>query len=209
MTHRFKPANQPPQSHGQHREIKSSCPECHPAAFDAALDEVPHVRFCRIHALGNLARLYRRLGLVAAWLLVSAFTLAGAEEKGLHAPSVKGARPVAAYSASAQSRLFHALGQIESGENDRAIGSAGEVSRYQVRPELWRQFARSGEVPTCEPSARRVVTRIMAGRVAAHGRTVSPFEFYVLWNAPRQLSKKCVSSVVRERASRFANLSRQ
>ena len=32
---------------------------------------------------------------------------------------------------------WEALSMIESGNNDRAIGSVGEVSRFQIRPELW------------------------------------------------------------------------
>ena len=34
-----------------------------------------------------------------------------------------------------------ALSQLESGDDDGAIGAAGEVSRYQIKPELWRKYA--------------------------------------------------------------------
>ena len=30
-----------------------------------------------------------------------------------------------------------ALSMIESGDKDRAVGPRGEVSRFQIRPELW------------------------------------------------------------------------
>src|ERR1700722_2135395 len=30
-----------------------------------------------------------------------------------------------------------ALSMIESGDDDRAVGSLGEISRYQIRPYLW------------------------------------------------------------------------
>jgi hypothetical protein len=32
---------------------------------------------------------------------------------------------------------WSALSMIESGDDDRAIGPGGEVSRFQIRPELW------------------------------------------------------------------------
>ena len=35
-------------------------------------------------------------------------------------------------------KLFFALGMIESGNNDRGIGRAGEVSRFQIHPAVWR-----------------------------------------------------------------------
>ena len=36
---------------------------------------------------------------------------------------------------------WSALSQIESGDDDCAVGSAGEVSRYQIKPEVWRRHA--------------------------------------------------------------------
>ena len=39
-------------------------------------------------------------------------------------------------------RMF-ALGMIESGNDDRAIGSAGEVSRYQLSPSVWKTYSKS------------------------------------------------------------------
>ena len=36
-----------------------------------------------------------------------------------------------------------ALSQIETRDNDKAVGAAGEISRYQVKPQLWRRYARS------------------------------------------------------------------
>ena len=30
-----------------------------------------------------------------------------------------------------------ALAMLESGGNDRIVGQVGEISRYQIRPELW------------------------------------------------------------------------
>jgi hypothetical protein len=96
-----------------------------------------------------------------------------------------------------------ALSMLESGNNDYAVGSHGEVSRYQIRPVLW-----PGGDPKDAESALTAAQKIMAERVSkftqSHGRVPTDFEFYVLWNAPVQLGHP--SSVVSERAIRFANL---
>jgi len=39
-------------------------------------------------------------------------------------------------STSFDEKLFFALGMIESGNDDRGIGRAGEVSRYQIHPSV-------------------------------------------------------------------------
>src|SRR5437899_3833634 len=38
-------------------------------------------------------------------------------------------------------KLFFALGMIESGNDDRGIGRAGEISRYQIHPSVWRSYS--------------------------------------------------------------------
>jgi hypothetical protein len=98
---------------------------------------------------------------------------------------------------------WEALSMLESGNNDRAIGSVGEVSRYQIRPELWPggnpqnpQVALSAAQKTMQSRLNRFVRR--------HNRQPTDFEFYVLWNAPWQTGRP--SAVVKERAQRFANL---
>jgi len=105
-------------------------------------------------------------------------------------------------SAQAMDR-WTALAMLESGGNDRSIGRAGEVSRYQIRPEFW-----PGGNPVDSRVALANARRIMAGRAAAfeqsHGRAPNDFEFYVLWNAPAQINHP--DRVVAERAQRFVNL---
>jgi hypothetical protein len=96
-----------------------------------------------------------------------------------------------------------ALAMLESGGDDRIVGPAGEVSRYQIRSELW---------PGGDPLDNRVALanaqRIISPRLAlfekAHGRAADDFEFYVLWNAPAQINHP--HPAVAERARRFANL---
>lgn len=101
---------------------------------------------------------------------------------------------------------WSALSMLESGNDDNAIGTHGEVSRYQIRPVFW-----PGGDPKDAGSALAAAKQIMSERVARftenHGRAPTDFEFYVLWNAPVQLAHP--SKAVSERARRFANLVRR
>jgi hypothetical protein len=96
-----------------------------------------------------------------------------------------------------------ALSMIESGDNDRAIGPGGEISRFQIRPELW-----PGGNPTNSRIALAVAQQIMLPRIEefklSHQRLPTDFEFYVLWNAPWQVDHPSIT--VTERARRFSNL---
>lgn len=107
-----------------------------------------------------------------------------------------------AINAPAMSR-WAALSMIESGNNDRAVGSCGEVSRYQIRPNLW-----PGGNARNQQNALAVARNIMRRREArfekTHHRRPTDFEFYVLWNAPWEVGHP--SKVVAARAVRFANL---
>jgi len=98
---------------------------------------------------------------------------------------------------------WEALSMIESGDEDQAIGPGGEVSRFQIRPDLW-----PGGNAQDERVALSVAKEIMARRLAefqqSHKRAATDFEFYVLWNAPWEADHP--SKAVTERARRFANL---
>jgi hypothetical protein len=104
--------------------------------------------------------------------------------------------------ASAMDR-WAALAMFESGDNDRIVGQAGEISRYQIRRELWPN---GNPLDACVALAN--AQRIMSSRLAAfertHGRMPNDFEFYILWNAPAQIDHP--HPVVAERARRFVNL---
>lgn len=106
---------------------------------------------------------------------------------------------------SAMDRLS-ALSMLESGNNDHARGSRGEVSRYQVLPALWKRYGHGD--PANPRIATRVVYNIMHDRASQfYGRyhhLPSDFEFYVLWNAPAEINHP--SAAVRDRAERFSNL---
>jgi hypothetical protein len=96
-----------------------------------------------------------------------------------------------------------ALSMIESGDNDYAVGTCGEISRYQIKPEFW-----PGGDPSDAHAALATARQIMRARVEAferaHNRVPSDYEFYILWNAPGQVDHP--RTVVRERARRFENL---
>jgi hypothetical protein len=96
-----------------------------------------------------------------------------------------------------------ALSMIESDNRDSAVGRLGEITRYQIRPNLW-----PGGSPLDARAALVVAQRIMTRRTAAfeqrHRRLPDDFEFYVLWNAPAQINHP--RRGVTERAERFANL---
>jgi hypothetical protein len=98
---------------------------------------------------------------------------------------------------------WSALSMLESGNDDQAIGSHGEISRYQIRPTLW-----PGGNPLNASTALGVARKIMQARVTrfeqTHNRVPSDFEFYVLWNAPQEVNHP--RRAVAERAERFANL---
>jgi hypothetical protein len=101
-----------------------------------------------------------------------------------------------------------ALSQVESGDNDHAVGRRGEVSRYQMLPEVWRRYAWA-KADWRRPSDSLSVARLaMSERCLVFerrfGRRPTDIEFYVLWNAPAQILKP--SRAVFKRAERFRNL---
>lgn len=101
-----------------------------------------------------------------------------------------------------------ALSQLETRDNDSAVGAAGEISRYQIKPRLWRRYAPSDADWRNPAQALAAARQLMKERCAtferAYGRRPSDFEFYILWNAPAQLDKP--GKAVRERAERFCHL---
>lgn len=113
-----------------------------------------------------------------------------------------------AANASAMER-FAALSMIESGDDDFAHGQHTEVSRFQIRSEVWQQAT---NLPLSEATnaavALAVAKAVAQQRCQAfektYGRSPTDFEFYVLWNSPAQINNP--GRVVRERAQRFVNL---
>lgn len=123
------------------------------------------------------------------------------------------------FCASGMDRL-DALSQIESRDNDRAVGSHHEVSRYQILPAFWpRAWARNQQVgssrnPTDPAAARMVVNSIMQARcrvfASRYHRAPDDFEFYMLWHRPacyigRPILRR-ITAVEADRGRRFAIL---
>lgn len=110
---------------------------------------------------------------------------------------------------------LEAISMIETGDNDRAVGKAGEVSRYQLLPKTWRQYTtqRSYTNPVFAAQiARTHLASLEANFRARTGREPTDFECYVLWNAGLNYYAKIgfnadrVHRSIRERAERYVNL---
>ncbi len=103
---------------------------------------------------------------------------------------------------------WSALSQIESGNDDHAVGPAGEISRYQIKPAVWQHYAPTNADWTNPDDALSVTRQAMQKRCAAFERAAhrppTDAEFYILWNAPAQVFRP--SKAVLRRAERFCNL---
>jgi hypothetical protein len=102
-----------------------------------------------------------------------------------------------------------ALSMIESGDDDRMVGRAGEISRYQILVREWRSVTNSTRFT--DPKVAVAVTQKLIEKRVATFRSIfrrdpTDFEFYGLWNAPAQVYRGKVSPVVAERCARYANL---
>lgn len=120
-----------------------------------------------------------------------------------------------ATSAFAGLSKIDALGMIESGNNDAAIGSSGEVSRFQIKPYIWREYStsRSWRDVRVAASVAQGYLNVLEDTFRKRARReATDFDLYVLWNAgPAYYSKvgfspNRVHRVIRERANRFVNL---
>jgi len=117
--------------------------------------------------------------------------------------------------------LRQSLAMFESGATtwqrskaDSLRGGSGEVSRFQIMPDVWRRYSKSREYDNPEV-AWAITQRILADRTAAFrtatGREPSALELYLLWNKPGHFEAQDykvsrVKEDYRQRAQRFANL---
>jgi hypothetical protein len=136
-------------------------------------------------------------------------------------PGIKTAATVALVPVSIavlDERRQFALGAIETANNDRAVGRAGEVSRYQIMPSVWKQY--SGSSHYRNPEVSRAVAQqhwsslYSSFKKQAH-REPNDFDMYVLWNtrygyyASKGFNPARLHPVVRDSAQRFVNLIRR
>lgn len=117
--------------------------------------------------------------------------------------------------------LPYALGLFETGaetfrrsEADFKRGTSGEVSRYQIMPDVWVRYSKTRDYHN-PVEAWQVAHRILMDRVEDFrertNRDPNPTELYLLWNKPghfatAKYSLKRVSRYYLARAQRFANL---
>jgi hypothetical protein len=111
-------------------------------------------------------------------------------------------------------RLF-ALGMIETGNDDREVGSDGEVSRYQIQPVVWKTYTTSTEYrnPEVALSVARQHWNFLAKYFKDRaGREPDDFDMYILWNtrfgyySRKGFEQGKVSLIIQDRAQRFVNL---
>ena len=111
--------------------------------------------------------------------------------------------------------LQGALSMIETGDNDHAIGRAGEVSRYQIMPAVWKHYSDSRQYRRPETSlevAQQHWAWLYDYFKKSANREPTEFDMYVLWNtrhgyySARGFDPSRLSAVVRDRAQRFSNL---
>jgi hypothetical protein len=109
----------------------------------------------------------------------------------------------------------YALGMIETGNNDGAIGGLGEVSRYQLMPSVWKHYSTSRSYRNLDVAtevARQHWTSLYEYFKNKTEREPTNFDMYVLWNtrhghyAGKEFTPARLSPVIRDRAQRFANL---
>jgi hypothetical protein len=117
--------------------------------------------------------------------------------------------------AQAGMNKLEAIGMIESGNNDRAIGSAGEISRYQIKPYIWKRYSASKAYNNSLVStwvADQYMATLEETFQKQSGRVPDDFDRYVLWNAGPGyyesigFERTRVNRLIRERAQRFVNL---
>ena len=104
---------------------------------------------------------------------------------------------------------YWALAQVQSGENDLAVGIVGERSRFQIRPLEWKQCTTLPLSAATNPfTAMNVCKSLMQPRVAhfvrVHKRVPSNREWLLLYHCPARLHHPIASD--RDLAQRFANL---
>jgi len=113
-----------------------------------------------------------------------------------------------------EKRVF-ALGMIESGNDDRGVGPAGEVSRYQIHPAVWKAYSNSRHYHDQEVSlhvAREHWNYLTNYFRQKAGREPTDLDMYVLWNtrfgyyASKRFELVRLPRTVRDRAQRFVNL---
>lgn len=95
---------------------------------------------------------------------------------------------------------------------DYKVGSHREISRYQIRPTLWKKYVKNSKAATNPQVSLSVTQKILDSRIKMfydmYKKHPSVYEMYILWNAPNQIiyERSGISKTVHNRAVRFVNL---
>ena len=108
-----------------------------------------------------------------------------------------------------------ALSMIESGDNDSVVGEVGEVSRFQIKPWIWKLYRESEDYrsPVIASYVAQKHLNVLEETFRKRARREpTDFDLYVLWNAGPtyygriSFSAARVHPVIKDRAQRYANL---
>jgi hypothetical protein len=104
-----------------------------------------------------------------------------------------------------------ALSLRETGDDDRVIGTHGEVTRVQMLPTVWRQYRQPGDSRLDPNATYRAAAKCWNDRIKAFSakfqRPPTPFEMYRLWNSPRDIMLGLPpTKAVAARATLFVNI---
>jgi hypothetical protein len=128
------------------------------------------------------------------------------------------AAPAPGKAALLDARHRFALGMIETANNDREVGGAGEVSRFQIMPSVWKHYSDSRNYQNSAVSwevAQRHWSVLHEAFKKQVRRDPTDFDMYVLWNtrygyyASKGFNPARLNPVIRDRAQRFVNLLEQ
>jgi len=158
---------------------------------------------------------FRFTGPSLAGYFVIAALCSGAGAHATLPPPDPAIAPAAQTTCVLDAKRLDALGMIETGNNDREIGGAGEISRYQIHPVVWKSYSKS--LDYSNPEVALQVARQHWSYLANYfktrtGREPGDFDMYVLWNtrygyyARKGFSQTQISPIVQDRAQRFVNL---
>lgn len=111
--------------------------------------------------------------------------------------------------------FWAALAEIESGGNDYAVGDVGEISRYQIRPEVWRTYSSSRRYTDSSvalPIAEKYMAKLRHDFERATGREPTETDCVILWKSgiagyeKHGFNPAHMSAAHRDRINRFRNL---
>ena len=123
--------------------------------------------------------------------------------------------PMLPIAATAGLSPLEAISMIESGNNDTAVGAAGEVSRYQIQPRVWRRLSDSnayGDATVASSVAQQHLDWLAKFYKERTGQVANDFDLYVMWNAGADYYRRAgfardkVHPKIRGRAERYVNL---